>query len=388
VRRVVVVTFGRSDYSSGMPIMRALQQTAGLDLGVVVSGMHLSARFGRTVTFVEADGFPIVDRLELIAADDSAAASAVAVGEGTVRFARSLSRLVPDLLLLVVDRAELLAPAIAALELRIPVAHISGGDVTEGAIDNQVRHAVSKLSHLHFVALPEHAARLRQMGEEPWRITVSGDPALDLVETLPRLDRAAVAVALGVTLQRPVILLSHHPTTLGAADPAREIDALMNAVADFPGTFIATAPNSDHGYSAIEARLEQFASRPNVRLVTSLGQQLYFSLLAQADAMVGNSSSAIWEAPSFRLPAVDVGDRQKGRACTANVIHTPADTGAIRSALGRALTPDFRNGLRQLQNPYGDGHSTARIVSVLSQVDLGPALLQKRFVDLLTSGTA
>ena len=382
MRRIGVATFGRSDYSSCLPILRALQADPELELWLLVSGMHLAPEFGRTVSAIEADGFPIAERIEMLLSSDSEAGTATAIGLGTIGFARGLQRVRPEILLMVGDRLELLAAACAALPLAIPLAHVSGGDVTEGAVDNQIRHAISKMSHVHFVAMPEHADRLRQMGEEPWRIVVTGDPALDLLRDMTFLSRAELETRLGLALKPPLLLVAYHPTTLDTGHVATDVDTLLNVLAEVRGTLIFTYPNADPGNPVIIDRLREFtASRADTRLFMSLGQLVYFSLMAQADLMVGNSSSAIWEAPSFRLPAVDIGDRQKGRRQAGNVVHAALEAAAVRYAIAQALAPAFRAGLHDLQNPYGDGRAVPRIVETLKRLEGGRTLLQKRFLD-------
>ncbi|OGV74957.1 MAG: UDP-N-acetyl-D-glucosamine 2-epimerase, UDP-hydrolysing [Lentisphaerae bacterium RIFOXYB12_FULL_65_16] len=382
MNRIGVITFARSDYSSCLPILSALTAAQDMRLLLIVGGAHLAPEFGRTVGQIEADGFPIADRIEMLVASDTASGTVKSVGLGLLGLADSLTRLQPEILLMVGDRMELLAAATAALALRIPVAHVSGGDETEGALDNQVRHAVSKMSHLHFVAMQAHADRLRQMGEEPWRITVTGDPALDLLRSLRLLSRAELAAHLGIALTPPVIAVCHHPTTLSVGSNA-EIAAVLDALGRFQGTFVLTQPNPDPGNQAILERMRGFAAaHPTSVLCQSLGQLRYYSLLACADVMVGNSSSGIWEAPSFELPVVNIGDRQAGRLRAANVIDVPVDCNAIATALGRALDPAFRNSLRGLRNPYGDGHASARIVEALRQCTGGPGLLRKAFQTL------
>jgi UDP-hydrolysing UDP-N-acetyl-D-glucosamine 2-epimerase len=382
-RTIGVATFARSDYSSCLPILRALREDAGLGLHLIAGGAHLAPEFGCTARDIEADGFMIDERVETLVSSDTPQGEAKSVGLGVIGLAQSFTRFRPDLLLVVGDRLELLAAAIAALAFRIPLAHVSGGDISEGAIDNQVRHALSKMSHVHFVAMPAHADRLRQMGEEPWRIFVSGDPALDLIRQTRLASRAELAEALRLELRPPVLLVTFHPTTLGDAQVEEEIDVLLAALGDVQGTLVFTYPNADQHSRVIVERVRCFlARRPGSGLFFSLGQRNLYSLLAVADLMVGNSSSGIWEAPSFRLPVVNIGERQRGRLRAANVIDAPSNADAIRAAVRRGLGPDFRASLRDLTNPYGDGHAAARIKEVLAGIELGPRLLRKRFVDL------
>jgi UDP-hydrolysing UDP-N-acetyl-D-glucosamine 2-epimerase len=381
-RVVAVATFARSEYSSCLPLLKRIAADDDMILSLLVSGMHLSSRFGMTVKDIEADGFLIDERIEMNLSDDTPAGLASAVGQAAAGIGAALSRRKPDILLVVGDRFELIGLAGAALPFNIPIAHVSGGDVTEGAADNQVRHAMTKLSHLHFVSMQEHADRILQMGEEPWRVHVTGDPALDSLREMQLLTRTELERDLGMPLTPPVLVATYHPTTLGAMSAAEEIDVFLAGLVRVPATVVMTYPNADAGHRVILDRVKAFAgSRERVCLVPSLGQRRYYSLLALADAIVGNSSSGIWEAPSFRLPAVNVGDRQRGRKRAANVLDAPVDSEAIAVAIRQALTPAFRASLAGVVNPYGDGHAAERIVSVLKKAPLGTALLQKRFMD-------
>jgi GDP/UDP-N,N'-diacetylbacillosamine 2-epimerase (hydrolysing) len=359
--------------------MRAVRADAALTLQVLAPAAHPSA-MGWVAPALEADGFSIDGRLVMPMSSDTPEAFVACVGAGMAGIAEALNRLRPDILLVVGDRLELLAAVTAALACRVPLAHVSGGDVTEGALDNQVRHAVTKMSHVHFVAMQDHADRLRQMGEESWRVHVTGDPALDLLRTDVFMTRRDLAEHLGVSLDAPVVLVTYHPTTLAETDAATEIDTVLAALAPVRGTIIMTHPNADPGHAVIVDRLQRFAEgRRNVHVFDSLGQRTYHSAMAVADLLVGNSSSAIWEAPTFELPAVDVGDRQRGRRCVGNVVHAPCNSDAIVNAIARALQPEFRAGLRGLRNPYGDGAAAARVVAVLNKLEAGSRLLQKCF---------
>jgi len=383
MRTIGVVTFARSDYSSCLPLLRAIEADPDLNLYLVVTGMHLSPEFGYTVKEIEADGFEIGDRVEMLLSSDTPEGVAKSIGVGTIGFAQSFARFQPDILLMVGDRVELLSVASAALPFCIPIAHVSGGDITEGAIDNQVRHAITKMSHIHFADMQSHVERLIQMGEEPWRVVASGDPALDMLHEMRFLSQTDLAERLGMELTSPLILITLHPTTLGPAHPAEEVNAVLDALDRIDGTLVFTYPNADMGNRIIIKRIQDFASsRPWAEILFNLGQLVYYSLLAQADLMVGNSSSGIWEAPSFRLPVVNIGDRQKGRVRAGNVIDSETNADGIYAAIQRALEPSFRASLSQLKNPYGDGQAVSRIVNTLKKIKLGPALLRKQFFAL------
>ncbi|HEU4369331.1 MAG TPA: UDP-N-acetylglucosamine 2-epimerase [Methylomirabilota bacterium] len=381
-RAIGVVTVARSDYGHLLSLLAALEADSDVELGVFVAGSHLSTRFGWTADLVEADGWPIAARIDMGIDDDAPAAIATATGRGVTGFAEVFARHRPDLLVVLGDRYEMLAAALAALPFALPVAHLHGGEVTEGAIDEQIRHAITKLAHLHFVAAEAYAARVRQLGEEPWRVHCCGAPGLDRLQARAALSREALGARLGGPLGRPTLLVTFHPETLAAGDVPRQAEELTAALEKVDGNIVATAPGADTAHGAITAALERLAARrPATRVVTTLGDEVYCSLLREADVMVGNSSSGLIEAPTFGLPVVNVGDRQRGRLRATNVLDVPAEREAIAEAIGRALEPGFRRGLAGLVNPYGDGNAAPRIARVLREVELGPRLTRKRFVD-------
>lgn len=382
MKRIAPITFTRAEYSSFVPVLKALRADPGFETQLLVSGTHLSPQFGNTVEQIEADGFPIADRIPMEIHSDTPEAVSRAVGLVMGGFAQSFAWLKPDLLLLVGDRLELIAPVTAALAARIPVAHISGGDLTEGAIDNQVRYAVTQMSHLHFVAMQEHADRLLHLGEEPWRVHVVGEPALDLLKDMRLLSRPELAESLGVELKPPVLVVTYHPTTLGTTSAGEEVESLIQALEQIQGTLIVTMPNADVEWQTVLARLREFVSRrSSARLYPSLGALRYYSLLSHADLMVGNSSSGIWESPSFKIPVVNIGDRQRGRRRSHNVIDVPCAKEAILGGIQRAVSRGFKESLANLANPYGDGHAAGRIVAALSKTDFGTKLSMKRLTD-------
>jgi UDP-hydrolysing UDP-N-acetyl-D-glucosamine 2-epimerase len=384
-RAIGVVTVARSDYGNLLPLLQALGAASeDVDLLVYIAGSHLAAPFGvRTADLVEADKWPIAARVDMGLDGDTPSAIAAAAGRGVTGFAEEFARHRPDLLVVLGDRYEMLSAALAALPFELPVAHLHGGEVTEGAIDEQIRHAITKLAHLHFPATEPYAARLRQMGEEAWRIHCCGAPGLDRLREGGSLSREEIGQRLGRPLGRPTMLVTFHPETLAVADVPRQAEELTAAIEDFEGEIIVTAPGVDVAYRAIGAALERLAGRRRLtRLAPTLGDDVYTSLLREADVMVGNSSSGLIEAPSFGLPVVNVGDRQRGRLRAANVIDVGHDREAIAAAIRRALDPAFRASLAGLVNPYGDGHAAPRIARVLREVELGPGLTRKRFVDL------
>jgi UDP-hydrolysing UDP-N-acetyl-D-glucosamine 2-epimerase len=382
-RTIGVVTVARSDYGHLVPLLEALRGTPGITLQLYVAGAHLSPRFGSTVRAIEAGGWPISARIETTSASDEAVDVAAGVGAGVAGFARAFARGRPELLVLLGDRTEMLAAAVAALPLVIPVAHLHGGEVTEGAIDEQARHAITKLAHLHFPAAEPYARRIRQMGEEPWRVHCVGAPGLDRFARRAAMSREELAHRIGLPLRRPTLIVTFHPVTLEPGEAGAHCTELAGALEMVDGDVIITYPGADTAYDAVIRRLESLAAtRPGTRMIPALGDDGYHALLQEADVMVGNSSSGLIEAPSFALPVVNVGIRQRGRVRAANVIDVGHGREEIAAGIRRALEPGFRAGLRGLVNPYGDGHAAPRIARVLREAELGPRLLRKRFVDL------
>jgi UDP-N-acetylglucosamine 2-epimerase (non-hydrolysing)/GDP/UDP-N,N'-diacetylbacillosamine 2-epimerase (hydrolysing) len=382
-----VVTVARSDYGIYVPLLRALQAADGLELALFVGGMHLSPDFGLTVRGIEADGFPIAARVEMALTADAPAEIARSMGLGVTGFAGAFARSRPDILVVLGDRFEMHAAALAALPFKLPVAHIHGGELTYGAMDDALRHSMTKLSHLHFTATEAYARRVIQLGEEPWRVTVSGAPGLDNLRTVALLSRAEIEARYKLRLDEPFLIVTYHPVTLAYERTAWQTAELLAALDETKLPAVFTLPNADTAGRIITEMLRGFvAAQPRCWLVDSLGTQGYFSLMALAAAMVGNSSSGLLEAPSFRLPVVNIGDRQAGRVRAANVLDVGYSRAEILAGIRRAVEPGFRAGLAGLVNPYGDGHAAGRIVERLKSVALDDRLLVKRFFDLGRTG--
>ncbi|MBI5202074.1 MAG: UDP-N-acetylglucosamine 2-epimerase (hydrolyzing), partial [Elusimicrobia bacterium] len=314
-RKVAVVTGSRAEYGLLEPLIRRIRGTSGLKLQLIVTGAHLSSRFGRTVKAIEADGHPIAARVDLGLGPGEPVDVGASLGAGVAGCAKAYAKLKPDLLVVLGDRFEVLAAVAAAGPFRLPVAHLHGGESSDGVLDESLRHAITKLSHLHFPAAPKYAARIRQMGEDPKRIHCVGSPFIDRVREVGTLSRAALERELGMDLAGQVGVLTFHPETLDADYGLRRLDATLAAAKSSGATWVATYPGADAGGPKILARLKAFARGANgrFRLFDSLGQRRYWSLLRQADVMLGNSSSGVLEAPYFALPVVNVGDRQGGR---------------------------------------------------------------------------
>jgi UDP-N-acetylglucosamine 2-epimerase (non-hydrolysing)/GDP/UDP-N,N'-diacetylbacillosamine 2-epimerase (hydrolysing) len=381
------VTVARSDYGIYLPVLRRIQADTQLRLHMLVSGMHLSPGFGLTVEAIEADGFEIGERIEMLLSSDTPQGIAKSMGLGTIGFAQAYARLRPDILLVLGDRFEMHSAVVAALPFKIPVAHIHGGELTEGAIDDALRHSITKLSHLHFVATEEYRGRVLQMGEEPWRVIVSGAPSLDNLRSLELLDRRELETQLGFGLDQDPLLVTYHPVTLEYEETEYQVRELLEALGESGLPIVFTMPNADTNGRVIIRLLNEFIlSHPRAIMVETLGTQRYFSLMSCSKAMVGNSSSGIIEAPSFGLPVVNVGTRQRGRLRGANVIDVSYDRHEVVDGIAKAVSPQFRSSLIGVANPYGDGCASSVIVERLKQVAIDQRLIFKRFADTPTAG--
>jgi UDP-hydrolysing UDP-N-acetyl-D-glucosamine 2-epimerase len=387
MKRIGVITGSRSDYGIYRPILEEIVLQSSLHLHLFVTGMHLSPEFGMTINAIEEDGFNIDEQIEMLLSSDSPTGIATSIGIGTVGFAQAFAKSHVDLLLVLGDRYEMCAGAIAALPFRMPIAHIHGGEITEGAIDESIRHAITKMSHLHFVSTEVYARRIIQMGEEPWRVTVSGAPSLDNILKLTLLNRRELALKSGLDVENPFLLLTYHPVTLEPDLIQFQVGELLAALKEVDIPIIATYPNADLGNHSVRQMMHAFAEQPQVHLVDNLGTQYYFSLMKYATAMIGNSSSGIIEAASFKLPVVNIGTRQNGRLRANNVIDVDNDRDAISAALKTAMSSPFRRHLTDLVNPYGDGHAARRSVEKLKQIPLKDILLRKRFYDIDVAST-
>jgi len=375
-RRIGVVTTSRADYSHLYWPLRELAALPTIELGVFAMGPHLAPQFGSTIHEIENDGFPLRARIECLLSSDTDTGMAKTIGIGILGLADALTSWRPDILLLIADRYEMLAPAATALAMRIPIAHIEGGEVSQGAIDDQVRNAITKLAHIHFTSTELARRRVIAMGEEPWRVHRAGAPSLDHLRRSRLLSRAALQSRLGLSLDAPVIVAAWHPVTM-LHNTNAEADAFYSALQGAPGQLIFVYPNSDAGglYLINQARTLE-ANRPHTHVFVNLDAITYWSLLAQADLLIGNSSSGIMEAASLELPVVNVGTRQQGRERARNVIDAPPDAVAIRAAIDQALDPAFRQSLAGMVNPYGEGTAAQTIANILAEVPLEGILVK------------
>jgi UDP-hydrolysing UDP-N-acetyl-D-glucosamine 2-epimerase len=379
-RKIAVVTTSRADYSHLYWPLRDLSSHPLVDLKLIVLGAHLSPEFGQTIGEIEKDGFPIAAKLECLLSSDSDVGMAKTIGVATLSLADCLGELRPDILLLIADRYEMLAPASVALALRIPIAHIEGGEISEGAIDDAVRHALTKMSHIHFTSTYEAKRRIIAMDEEEWRVHRVGAPSLDHLRRSNLLTREELESFLKIKIEKSSLLVAYHPVTI-ARDTVQEAAPLFAALGDLPGQILFCYPNADAGSRALIARARSLAaSRPNSQVFVNLDAVTYASLLQCAGVFLGNSSSGIMETPSFALPTVNIGLRQQGRERARNILDATPDVPAILEALRTAKSPAFRDSLRGMSNPYGDGCASEKIVRVLTSVPLTQELFMKRHV--------
>ena len=387
MRTIAVVTGSRADYGIYLPLLRRLNSEPAVKLHLLVTGMHLSARFGMTVEAIEADGFPIAERIHVLSDSDRPEDIATAMGRATMGFGEAFARSRSDILVVLGDRFEMHGAAVAALPFKIPVAHIHGGELTEGAIDDSLRHCLTKLSHLHFVSTAEHARRVVQLGEELWRVTVCGALGLDNVRQIPRLSSIELQQKFGIRMTPDLMLVTFHPTTLEFEQAGQQTDELLAAVCAAGLPVLFTMPNADTGGLAIRKRIEAFVRKwPAAQAVETLGTQAYLSVMALCSIVIGNSSSALIEAPCFNLPAVNIGNRQNGRTRGKNVIDVGYGREEILGAIRRARETQFRESIVGAPNPYGDGHAAERIASVLLTTECDGRLIVKRFADAILAG--
>ncbi|MFZ5587067.1 MAG: UDP-N-acetylglucosamine 2-epimerase [Thermodesulfobacteriota bacterium] len=382
MRRIAVVTTSRADWGIYRPLLAAIAADPELELRLVVAGMHLAPEFGQTARDIAAEGWEIAATVECLLSSDTGQGAAMSLGLAVMGYGQALTRIAPDLLVVLGDRFEMFAAAAAAAPLRLPVAHLYGGELTLGAMDDAFRHAITKLSHLHFVATADYARRVVQMGEEPWRVTLCGALSLDNLARMTLPTRDELERELGLCLEPAPLLVTYHPETLSPQDPADQMAEVLAALAEFRRPCVFTLPNADPGGRGLAAMVQEFcAANPWAQVRDNLGSRRYFGLMRQAAAMVGNSSSGIIEAPSLGLPVVNVGGRQAGRTRGANVIDAACRRDEIAAGIERACRLGWKEALAGLPNPYDRGGAAAIILAGLKSAPPAPELLRKEFID-------
>lgn len=381
-RRICVVTGTRAEYGLLRWVMEGIRQKAGLELQVIVTGAHLSPEFGLTYRELECDGFQINRKVEMLLASDTPIGVAKSMGLGLIGFGEALHQLQPDVALVLGDRYEILSAAAAAMVARIPIAHLHGGETTEGSFDEAIRHSITKMSHLHFVAAEEYRRRVIQLGEQPETVFLVGGLGIDAIKKLTLLDRIDTEKALDLRFGPRSLLITFHPTTLEETSQEQMVELLLALGALKDTRLIFTMPNADVGGRIIAEMIRGFvAEHENANAFVSLGQLRYLSCINHVDGVIGNSSSGLTEVPSFRKGTINIGDRQRGRLKAESVIDCPPERGAIGASIDKLYSPEYQATLGTVQNPYGDGGASTRIVDVLARVPLDN-IIKKRFYDL------
>tara|TARA_B100000073_G_C23737667_1_gene572756 strand:- start:900 stop:2072 length:1173 start_codon:yes stop_codon:yes gene_type:complete len=382
-RKICVVTGTRAEYGLLRWVIDEIKNSPELELQLIVTGMHLSPEFGLTVKEIEADGYPITRKIEMLLSSDTPTGITKSVGIGMMGFADALTELQPNLLLLLGDRFEIFAAASAGLIARIPIAHIHGGESTEGLIDEAIRHSVTKMSHLHFVAAEEYRQRVIQLGENPNQVFQVGGLGVDNIMRLKLLTRNELEAAIGFKLLSRNLLITFHPVTLENHSSANQIDELLNALTELKDVgLIFTMPNADTDGRILFQKIQNYCQgHPNAKAYTSLGQLRYLSCLSHVDGVVGNSSSGLCEVPSFKKATINIGDRQRGRLKASSVIDCDPNRLSILNAINQSFLPAFTDQLKAAENPYGNGGASTAIVQKISEVPL-KNLLKKAFYDI------
>ena len=382
-RKICVITGTRAEYGLLRWVMQGIKDDHELTLQVIATGMHLSPEFGLTYREIEKDGFQIDRKVEMLTSSDTPVGIAKSMGLGLIGFADALIELRPDLIVVLGDRFEIFSAVADALVARIPVAHLHGGETTEGAFDEALRHSITKMSHLHFVAAKEYRQRVIQLGEQPERVFLVGGLGVDNIKRLNLLDRAELEASLDFKLGQKNLLITFHPVTLENSTAADQMDELFAALAELKDTkLIFTMPNADTDGRALIKMVEQFvAQHPNARAYTSLGQLRYLSCIAQVDGVVGNSSSGLAEVPSFKKGTINIGDRQRGRLHAESVISCEPNRSDITASLQKLYSPNFQASLNQVANPYGEGGASKLVVETIKQYSID-GIAKKAFYDL------
>lgn len=382
-RKICVVTGTRAEYGLLRWVMEGIREASDLKLQIIATGMHLSPEFGLTYREIESDGFRIDHKVEMLLSSDTSAGLAKSMGLGMIGFGDVLQQLRPDLMLVLGDRFEIFSAAAAAMVARIPIAHLHGGEATEGLIDESIRHSITKMSHLHFVAAEEYRKRVIQLGESPDRVHLVGGLGIDSIKKLKLLDRASLEVSLGFKLLQKNLLITFHPVTLENATCSNQMAELLAALETLEETrLIFTMPNADTDGRVLFEMIKEFVvGHANASVFTSLGQLRYLSCIQHVDGVVGNSSSGLAEVPSFCKGTVNIGERQRGRLKAESVIDCAPERADIVAALEQLYSPVFQEKLKTVRNPYGDGGASKRVVEILERVSL-ESILKKRFYDL------
>lgn len=383
MKKVCVITGNRAEYGLLRWVMQGIKEDPTLTLQVIVTGMHLSPEFGLTYKAIEQDGFTIDRKVEMLTSSDTSVGIAKSMGLGLIGFADALHEMRPDLIVVLGDRFEIFSAVSAALIGCIPVAHLHGGETTEGAFDEALRHSITKMSHIHFVAAEAYRQRVIQLGESPDRVFLVGGLGVDVIKRSQLLDRVALEASLEFKLGHKNLLITFHSTTLEISTAEEQMQGLLDALETLKDVhLIFTMPNADTDGRLLIKMIQSFVDRhPNARAYNSMGQLRYLSCIAQVDGVVGNSSSGLTEVPTFKKGTINIGDRQRGRLQAASVINCEPTKASIINALTRLYSNDFQSNLSQVVNPYGVGGASKKVVDILKNYPIN-SVIKKTFYDL------
>lgn len=379
MRKIAVLTGTRAEYGVMKNILRKIEKSNKLQLLLIVTGTHLSKRYGHTIDEIVSDGFTVAEEISL----QGDFSENMRVPREMALLIQELSAcfnaLSPDILMLCGDRYEALAAASVAVGMHIPIAHISGGESTEGAMDEQIRHAITKMAHIHFPGATVYAGNIRNMGEEAWRVFEVGDPGIENIRCVKMLSREGLEQELNIAINRQTLLVTYHPVTLERDQLAWQVDNLIQALKKHDGTKVITYPNSDDGSEVIIDKLNQYAKEDErVRFLQSLGSSKYLSVMKYCGAVIGNSSSAIIESPYMHIPTVNIGNRQKGRLMADSIISCGYEVKEISAAIEKALSSQFYDKVKKTKSIYGDGNTSEQIVRILEEIEIDEKLIKKK----------
>ncbi|MDD9148064.1 MULTISPECIES: UDP-N-acetylglucosamine 2-epimerase [unclassified Sporolactobacillus] len=382
MRKILVVTGTRAEYGLLYWTMKRIKDDNELKLQLIVTGNHLAPDFGYTADLIRKDGFDIDEEIDMIVDSNKKSGIVKSMGLELIQMAQAFDRLQPDILLILGDRYEIFVAAACAMMMNVPIAHMNGGESTEGAVDEQIRHAITKMAHLHFPGAEFYKERILKMGEEPWRVFNVGQAGIENVKNLRLLEKEQLMKELRINSCKKIFLITFHPVTLDVENVGQQIENLLSAISNFDATFIFTYPNADFGSRIIINKITKFVSdNVNAYIFYNLGQKRYLSLLKYADVMIGNSSSGIIESPIFKLPVINIGDRQKGRLKNKNIIDTGYEKQCIVKGINIALNDsNFKKNLACIDNIYGDGTTSEKVVHILKTSKINKKLLFKKLV--------
>lgn len=386
MKKIAVITGTRAEYGLLMPLISKINDDPELELQLIATGMHLSPEFGHTLELIERDGYELADKVEILLSSDSSIGISKSMGLAMISFSETLERLKPDMIVLLGDRFEIFAVAAVAAVAKIPVAHLHGGETTEGAFDEAFRHSITKMSWLHFTSTEAYRNRVIQLGESPERVYTVGAIGIENIKEMELMSKSELETSIGMPIHEPFLLVTFHPVTLENNTSLVQFEALLAALEEYKaGTIIFTKANSDTDGRVINQKIDEFVNEhpDNTLAFTSMGQRRYLSAMKIADAVVGNSSSGIIEAPSFNIPTVNIGDRQKGRIQAESVVNCEPETTDIKNALNHALSEKFLENIQDMKNPYGNGKVSEAIIRIIKKQLNSTISLKKVFHDTL-----